>query len=169
MIYLTENIDPNLVRILDENEHPNFLLWLDQYFQSVFEFLVTAIFTLFLIVIAVWGMTRIFKYWKSDAIRSHELQQWLQIDNNKDTKSLETKVNRIVKGSTVRFRKNQVIMKVPTKGWWQLYEHIYCQREVRKRLDSAELRELLSTHYTGYRFGDIVANQNCYILKGEAY
>lgn len=172
MLTLTETVetlDPALRRILEENQQPNFVLWLQDYLESFVQFLISSVMTVFLITLTVWGVTRIVKYWKSDAIRSHELQQWLQVESNKDIKNLETKVNWIVKGATVRFQKNQVIIKVPIKGWWQLYEHIYCQREVRKRLDSAEFRELLSTHYSGYRFGDVIANRNCYIIKGEAY
>lgn len=169
MIVLTETLDPTLRRILETDQQPNFVIWLQEYLESFMQFLISSIATTFIIILTIWGISRIFKYWKSDAIRSYELQQWLQVKSSKDIKSLETKVNYIVKGATVRFNKNQVIIKVPTKGWWQMYEHIYCQREVRKRLDSIEFRQLLKTHYSGYRFGDIVANQNCYLIKGEAY
>ncbi|CCI86269.1 hypothetical protein [Lactobacillus gigeriorum] len=165
----TETLNPTLRKILEENQQPDFLIWLQEYLESFVQFLISAIATAFIIALAIWGFSRIVKYWKSDAIRSHEVQRWLQVEASQGIKTLESKVNWIVKGSTVRFHKNQVIIRVPTKAWWQLYETIDCQREVRKRLDSTEFRELLSTHYSGYRFGDIIANRNCYILKGEAY
>lgn len=99
MLTLTvETLDPALRRILEENQQPNFVLWLQDYLESFVQFLISSVMTVFLITLTVWGVTRIVKYWKSDAIRSHELQQWLQVESNKDIKNLETKVNWIVRG-----------------------------------------------------------------------
>ena len=169
MITLTEALDPTLRRILEEDQQANFIWNLENYMSSYIHFLLCSIFTTLFIILAIWGASKIIKYWHSDPIRSHELQRWLQVESKHDIRTVESKVNKIVKGSTVRYFKNQVILKIPTKGWRQGYEHIDCQSEVRRRLDSSEFRELLRVHYAGYRFGDIVVHQNCYVIKGEAY
>lgn len=165
----TETLDPTLRRLLVEDSQPNFFVLLDEYLESFLQFLISSIFAVFYMVVAVWLISRLIKYWHSDPIRSHEVQRWLQVESDDRIRTVQSKVNWIVKGSTVRFVKNQVIIRIPTKGWWQGTEHIDCQREVRRRLDSPEFRELLSIHYSGYRFGDIIVNRNCYIVKGEAY
>lgn len=168
MISLTETVNPYLKEILNTQEN-NFFLEMENYMESFVQFLLLSIISVIILLLAVWAISKIIKYWNADANRSHEIQKWLQVTEGLNTKTVESKVNWIVKGATVRFYRNQVIIKVPTKGWWQGYEHIDCQKEVKRRVESPEFKELLGTHYKGYRFGDVIAKRNCYVIKGENY
>ena len=169
MIFLTQQVDPYLRKFLENNQEVNSVYRLDYYFQSFIGFVLCGAFTIICILLTALVVTRIIKYWQADPVRSFEIQRWLKVKEKLETRTIESKVNRIIKGSTVRFNNNKVVIKVPTKFWWETFDNISCRHEVKRRLGTLEFKEFLSTHYHGYRFGDVVAKRNCYILVGEVY
>lgn len=82
---------------------------------------------------------------------------------------LEGRANRIVKDSTVSFKRNQVILRIPVKKWWKPWVEITVQNKIKQRINNPEFKEWLKTHYASYRFGDLIAHRDYYELIGEAY
>ena len=167
MIFLTKQMDPVVREILEDNQQVNGVFWLKAYMDSFIHFVLCAVFTIIGLVFTAYVVYKIFKYFQADFVRSKEIQHLLQVRNGLTT--VETRTNTIVKGATVRFNANRVIIKVPTKCWWEVFENVGCRHEIRRRLESLEFKEMLATHYHGYRFGDIESKENCYILMGEVY
>lgn len=66
MITLTEALDPTLRRILEEDQQANFIWNLENYMSSYIHFLLCSIFTTLFIILAIWGASKIIKYWHSD-------------------------------------------------------------------------------------------------------
>ncbi|MDB6257311.1 hypothetical protein ODU75_05440 [Lactobacillus amylovorus] len=168
LLVVNDSVSPDLIKYL-ESENNSFVDQVDRYLQSFLQFLLISILTTFLLVLTVWGLSRVAKYWKADLVKSNELQHSLLVETKIGMRNVESKANRIVKGSVVYFRRNQVVLKVPTKGWWQLWTQIEVQREIKARISTPEFKEWLTTHYGGYRFGDLIAHDKYYELIGEAY
>ena len=164
----TESVSPDLIKYL-ESENNSFITQVDYYIQSFLAFLITSVLTTLLLLFTIWIIARVIKYWKADLVKSAELQHGLLVDTNYGMKSIVYRVNRIVKGSIVCYRRNQVVLKIPTKNWWQVWTQVEAQREIKKRITAAEFHEWLATHYSGYRFGDLVVHENYYELIGEVY
>lgn len=168
MITLTKNVDPYLKWILNTQEN-NFFVEIQNFMASFVEFLLLAIISVIFLLLAIVVIFKIAKYWKADVLHSLEIQHGLQVNEGLDSKTIETKTNKIVKRATVRFNTNKVIIKVPTKLWYEGFDDIGCRHELRRRLNSFEFKEFLSTHYHGYRFGDPLLKRDYYLLVGEVY
>lgn len=170
IMFLTgsEVVSQDLLKYL-ESENNSFDVQVDRYLQSFLAFLIIAVVTTFILIVAIWVLTRFKKYWTADLVRSKELQHALMVDAKWGMKSIENTANKVVKNAVVIFRRNQVVLRIPIKTWWQVWTSIEVQEEVKRRINTPEFKEWLVTHYGSYHFSEVVPHKNYYELVGEAY
>lgn len=140
------------------------------YLASLFETLLVSLMMILALVLTIWIISKVVQYRNASPFESFLLQNTLKKENFGDHLSiLETKTNWLIKQSTVRFQKNKIILRFPTKFWWQVTSRLDLTKEVNSRISSKEFREYLKIHFSGYVFSEAVRKNNSYVIIGKAY
>lgn len=111
----------------------------------------------------------VIKYRGKNFRDSQALQQSLlsEVDEHHDNKRT-TAVNSTVHGATVAYNdgRNKVILKIPTKQWWQLTTKAEIAAQISKKLRDDGFQLFLQSRFADYRFSAVTAGKDCFTLIG---